>query len=378
MRVVRVITRLNRGGPLRQLEALVPGLARLGVKGPVLTGEVPPGEDDGTADLARHGVEIVRVPGLVRRISPWHDGRASRWLRRYLADARPDVVHTHTSKAGALARRAAARAGVPVIVHTFHGHHFDVGGVAAVAAKIVERRLARITTRVIALSARQRDDLVARHAIAPEEKVVVIPPVIDEAGLRARATAQACAAFRAAHAHAGETVLLFIGRHVHVKDPLALIEAFARARVTSPGLRLWLAGDGPLRAAVLARVRALGLSEHVTDHGPVADSALVVGGCDAVVLASRSEGTPIAILEARALCKTVIATAVGGVPDLVASDGVDELVQPGDLHALAAAMVAAAMPARHRDPRRAPAPAGVVREDAIHAHARLYGACGRA
>lgn len=376
MRVVRVITRLNRGGPLRQLEALVPGLARLGVEGPVLTGEVPPGEDDGTADLARHGVEIVRVPGLVRRISPWHDARASRWLRRYLADARPDVVHTHTSKAGALGRRAAARAGVRVVVHTFHGHHFDVGGVAAVAAKLVERRLARLTTRVIALSARQRDDLVVRHAIAPAENVVVIPPVIDEDGLRARATAQACAALRAAHARPGETVLLFIGRHVHVKDPLTLVEAFGRARVRAPGLRLWLAGDGPLRAAVLARVRALGLSEHVTDHGPVADSALVVGGCDAVVLASRSEGTPIAILEARALGRAVIATAVGGVPDLVASDGVDVLVAPGDPHALAAAMVAAAMPARHRDPRRAPA--GVAREDAIRAHARLYGDCERA
>ena len=81
MRVVRVITRLNRGGPLRQLEALVPGLARLGVVGPVLTGAVPEREDDGTADLVARGVEVIQVPGLVRGISPWHDWKASRWLR---------------------------------------------------------------------------------------------------------------------------------------------------------------------------------------------------------------------------------------------------------------------------------------------------------
>lgn len=333
-----MITRLNRGGPLRQLQAIVPGLAARGIDGPVLVGAVPDGEDDGTADLLATGARVVRVPGLSRGIDPAADARALDFLVAYLRRMRPDVVHTHTAKAGAIGRVAALLARVPLVVHTFHGHHFDAGGVAGLAARFAERRLARLTSRAICLSARQRDDVVERHRIVPAARVVVIGPVIDVPAFRSRATADACEAWRARHAQPDETVLLWLGRHTPVKDSLGLIEAFARASRSRPSLRLWLAGDGPLRVEVNARVSALGIGAHVSDVGPVADSAPVVGACDALVLSSRSEGTPIAILEAQALGRFVVATAVGGVPDLVPAGGPGALVPPGDAEALAHAM----------------------------------------
>lgn len=333
-----MITRLNRGGPLRQLEAIVPGLARAGFDETVLVGRVGEGEDDGTADLERVGAHVVAVPGLARGVDATADARALRWLTGYLRRTRPDVVHTHTAKAGALGRVAARLAGVPACVHTFHGHHLDADGAVGFAARGLERSLARLTTRLVCLSPRQRDDVVVRHRIAPARQVVVIPPVIDVASLRACATAAAVADVRARLARDGDVVLLWIGRHVAVKDPLALVEAFARAHARRPQLRLWLVGEGPLRASVLARSAALGIAERVADVGPVARSAPYVAAADAVVLSSRSEGTPIAILEAQALGTFVVATAVGGVPDLVPSGGPGVLVPPHDVDALSAAM----------------------------------------
>jgi glycosyltransferase involved in cell wall biosynthesis len=369
VRVVRVITRLNRGGPLRQLEALVPGLAGLGIDGPVLAGEVPRGEDDGTVDLERAGVRVVSVPGLLRGVSPFADARALRWIRAFLATERPDVVHTHTAKAGALGRVAARRARVPAVVHTFHGHHFDAGGLAARAARFAERRLAPLTSCAVCLSPRQRDDLVTRHAIFDAVRVVVIPPLIDVAAFHARAAPDVVAATRARHARAGETVLLWLGRHVAAKDPLLLVEAFARARASNPALRLWLVGDGPLRASVAARVATLRIAAHVTDVGPVADSAPFVGAADALVLASRSEGTPVAILEAQALQIPVVATRVGGVPDLVPSGGAGTLTPPGDVDALAGAMasVTVRVGPQGRSPDDPVAPSA-----SIALHAALY------
>ena len=320
----------------------------------MLVGAVPEGEDDGTADLVAKGAEVIRVPSLVRGLAPAGDARALREVLAILRRVRPDVVHTHTAKAGALGRVAARLARVPVVVHTFHGHHFDGGGLAACAARVLERRLADLTTRAICLSPRQRDDVVVRHRIFPADRVVVIPPVIDADGLRARASPEAVTAARARGSRPGETVLLWLGRHVAVKNPVFLVDAFATARLANPTLRLWLAGDGPLRPAVLARVAALGLRDHVSDLGPVADPAPVVGACDALVLASSSEGTPIAILEALALGRRVVATAVGGVPDLLATEPGCALVPAGDATAFASALAATRAASGDRPPEPVP------------------------
>jgi glycosyltransferase involved in cell wall biosynthesis len=337
VRVVRVITRLNRGGPLRQLEALVPGLARRGVSGPVWTGAPAAGEEDRSGDLRALGVEVVRVPGLRRGISPPDDLRAFAWMRARLRRERPDVVHTHLAKAGALGRLAARAAGVPVVVHTFHGHHLVGGRAVRTGARLAERALAGVSTAAVCLSPSQRRDLVDVHRVLEPAPAVVVGPGIDLEAFRARVDPERAAAIRARHAPPGGVLFLWLGRLVAAKDPALAVEAAERAASgAAVPLRLALAGGGPLRRAV-GRAAARGAVVSVV--GPVPDPWDWLAASDAVLLSSRSEGTPIAAVEAAALGVPVLSTAVGGVADVVGDGETGLLVPPGDPAALAAAMV---------------------------------------
>ncbi|MCC7138421.1 MAG: glycosyltransferase [Planctomycetes bacterium] len=336
MRVVRVVTRLNRGGPLRQLLALVPGLAAEGIGGPVLVGEPAPGEEDASGELVAAGAQVERVPGLVRGVSPVRDAQAWRWLRRRLHALRPDVVHTHLGKAGALGRTAAAAVGVRAVVHTVHGHHLDLGGALARGTRLAERALSRTTTAVVCLSERQRRDLVERHHVVPPDRAVVLGPGFDVEGFRRASDPAAAAALRARLAPDGVPLVLWLGRFVHAKDPLGLLAA---AQAADPrAFRLVLAGDGPLRRETLRRARALRAAGRVVAVGAVRDAATWVAASDAVVLASRSEGTPLSVLEAMAVGRPVVATAVGGVEDVVEDGRTGLLVPPGNPSALAFAL----------------------------------------
>jgi glycosyltransferase involved in cell wall biosynthesis len=331
VRVVRIVTRLNRGGPLRQLEALVPGLARLGIAGPVLVGRPAAGEEDASDVLRAVGADVVAVPTLHRGIDPARDLAALRALRAAIRRERPDVVHTHLGKAGALGRLAAAAEGVPAVVHTFHGHHFAAPHVRGLAARLAERALAGRTTAGIALSKRQFDD-VAR--VLSAARTTLVPPGIDVERLRVSVDPARARALRAALAPRGERVLLWLGRLVPVKDPLALLEAAAAARARgAPPFVLVLAGAGPLRARVLAAARAAPTGA-VRCVGAVPDPATWIAASDAVVLSSRSEGTPISLLEAGALGRAVAAPAVGGIEDVVEAGRTGLLSPAGDVAAL--------------------------------------------
>ncbi len=333
-RVVRVVTRLNRGGPLRQLEALVPGLRQHGWDGPVVVGRVEPHEPDGASELETLGVEVIRLPTLKRAVAPVDDARSLSRLARLLQDLQPDVVHTHLAKAGAVGRLAAQAVGVPA-VHTFHGHHLRAAPPLAWFARRSERWLARSTAAAVVLTPRQRRDLVDLYRVVPAAKATLVPPGIDLGAVRARAEATDALALRRRLAPDGACLFVWAGRFVHAKDPALLVEA---ARRLSSSARIVLLGDGPLRDAVRARATAGGLADRVRFPGPVPDAAPWIAASDAVVLSSRSEGAPILLLEAKALARPAIATSVGGVPDVVAH-GVDGLwVPPGDPAALANAI----------------------------------------
>lgn len=329
--VLRIITRLNRGGPLRQLCALVPGLSRLGWSGPILSGRVAPGESDASPDLQAVGGDVVRVQGLQRGLEPLRDTQALRAILAAVRQYQPDLIHTHLAKAGALGRVAARIAGVPVI-HTVHGHHLESAPAKALGVRWSERLLGRLTDAVIALSARQARDLVEVHRVLPAQRVHVIPPGMDLAGFR-----------ESAEAGLGPHVLLrddaphflWTGRHVPVKDPLLLVEAVARAQVP---YHLTMLGRGPLLASVRAAVRAKGLEKRISCPGSVRNVAPWLRAADALVLCSRSEGTPLSVIEAMALGKPVVVTTVGGVPDMVAHQGTGLWVPPRAPQALAAAL----------------------------------------
>jgi len=339
VRVVRIVTRLNRGGPLRQLCALVPGLARRGAVGPVLVGEPAAGEEDASDELEGLGVDVVRVPGLRRGIAPASDWRAFRWMLSYLRRARPDVVHTHMGKAGALGRLAACAAGVPVRVHTFHGHHLSAPFPGGLLARTAERLLGALTTSAVALSPLQRRDLVVRYRVLPDAKVALVGPGIDLDAVRAAVDPARVAELRARFAVPYRRLALWLGRFVPPKDPRLLVRALRCLEADGRrSVRVVMAGDGPLRRAVEAEASDLVAAGALVFPGTVASPAALVAASDLVVLSSRSEGTPIALLESAALGVPAVSTAVGGVPDVLRDRATGLLAAPGDARGLADAI----------------------------------------
>lgn len=338
LRVVRVIARLNVGGPARHVLAATEGLSAR-CRTTLVTGNVQEGETEATAWIREHRADPVRIPDLGRSLAPFADLRAMREIRRILHAEQPHVLHTHTSKAGFLGRLAARGAPVGFVVHTFHGHVFD-GYFGATASRIlvgVERRLARITDAIVAVSDEVAEDLIERHRIAPREKVRVIPVGIPLD--RFIDASQRRGALRKELGLASDVPLVaWVGRLAEIKDVALALDVHARVRAKVPGAVLVIAGDGPQRDLVVraaadpaAGVRFLGLRD---------DIAAVWADADVALLTSRNEGTPVALIEAAAARVPAVATRVGGVPSVVC-DGTTGLLAPsGDAEALAGAVAA--------------------------------------
>lgn len=329
MRIARVLTRLNLGGPARQALASDPLLSERGHAVRVFCGRSEPGEGDLFERFRARGIDVVRVPGLRRGVGPG-DLVAGGSLRRAIARFAPDVVHTHASKAGTLGRRAARRLAVPA-VHTFHGHVLEGYFPPRVSRWLVahERRLARATSRVIAVSHATADDLV-RLGVVAEEEVVVVPPGIDLAPLllvRGRSHH-----LRRLVGAGEETVLVgVVGRLAPVKRVGLAVDVFEMLAARYPRLELVFVGDGPERRALERRILAdesLRRRVHVT--GAQENMPAVLADLDAVLLTSRSEGMPVALIEAAAAARPAVATAVGGVPEIVVHERTGFLGQDVD------------------------------------------------
>lgn len=333
MRIARVVTRLNLGGPARQVLASDPQLIARGHDLRVFTGSPEPGEGDLSGALIERGVDVVRVPGLARGGGPAVNLGAWRFLRRELRAFDPDLVHTHASKAGLLGRTAAPRGAV--CVHTFHGHVLEgyFGSATSRALALLEARLARRCARLIAVSAATRDDLV-RLGVAPSSAIELSPPgldlerylEIDDAHRRsARARLELDADGRAAGASTAtgtsdtRLTIGFVGRLAQVKRPELAGAIVAGLREGGIDAELVVAGDGPQRDALCAAMGAHRDALHLL--GAVEDPFDLHAACDLVLCTSRNEGLPVALIEAAAAARAVVATDVGGIGELV-EDGV--------------------------------------------------------
>jgi glycosyltransferase involved in cell wall biosynthesis len=346
-KVLRVIARLNVGGPARQALILHERLPSRGFDTRLVHGLVGRGEASLEDEIDVRGLETVRLPDLGRRIQPWSDLRAFAYLLRRMLAEQPDIVHTHTAKAGALGRLAAlfynrlrGRRHQCVVVHTFHGHVFHgyFGPVGNWAVRAIERALARATDCVVTISPRQRQDIVDRYRIAPGGRVAVVPLGLELD--RFFQLGPVDCALRRELGFPDDAVLLgYVGRLVAIKDLVTTLEALTLALPRAPQLRLVLVGDGDQRVALEEHARRVGVEAHVRFVGWRSDLERIYAGVDAVVLSSRNEGTPVALVEAMASGRPTVATAVGGVADVVA-DGVTGLLVPsGNALQMALALV---------------------------------------
>ena len=324
--VLRVITRLNAGGPARHVVWLERGLAARGHRTRLLAGRVQDGEDDLSA-LARDAhVDLAEIPALGREFAPASDLRAVGAVASEIAAFRPEIVHTHTAKAGLVGRLAAAlrRLGRPSagprprVVHTFHGHvlagYFGFPKQAAV--RWSERVLGRhFSDAVIVLSPRQRDDIVHTYSVAPADRVFVVPLGLDLSELECQ---PAGPPLRAELGIGAEQFLVgIVGRLAPVKDHVLFLRAAAVLARRRPEARFAVVGGGPIESGLRTLAGSLGIGDRVAFLGMRTDLARVYAGLDALALTSLQEGTPLALLEAMAAGCPFVATAVGGVPDLV-------------------------------------------------------------
>ena len=339
IRVLRVIARLNMGGPALHVAYLTAGLAERGYRTTLVAGELSRGEESMAFVADELGVPVVTVSQLHREISPLRDATASLRLARLIRAERPHILHTHTAKAGALGRLAALLAGRsvrPLIVHTFHGHVLRgyFGPLSARAFKLVETLLARTTDALVVVSPEVRDDLVAL-GVAPAEKFVVIRLGVE---LERRISADAGAreeARRLLGIPPERFVVGWIGRMTGVKRTGDALLALRALRERGIPACLCLVGDGPERAVLEEQAYGLGLARHVLSLGYQEDVARWYAAFDAFILPSANEGTPVTAIEALAAGRPVVATRVGGVPDVVRDGENGFLVEVGDVAALA-------------------------------------------
>jgi glycosyltransferase involved in cell wall biosynthesis len=333
LRVLRLISRLNLGGPAKHVAWLMRGMDPERFDQLLAAGRVQPGEDDLGPELAARGMAWEDVPALGRAIHPVRDAASLARVLGLLVRHRPHILATHTAKAGFVGRAAlilyrpyARLRGWPVprAVHTFHGHTFH-GYWGPVRGRVflgLERLLARATWRIVAISPAQRREICHTYRVGAPERFRVVPLGIDlepfaspEAGRRR---------FRAElGAGQGEVLVGAVGRLAPVKNYGLLLEAAAELKARRPELfarcRFVIVGGGPPEetAALAARAEELGLEGRLVLAGGRTDPEAFFPGLDVLMLTSLNEGTPVSILEGGACGLPVAATAVGGVPDIL-------------------------------------------------------------
>ena len=272
------------------------------------------------------GLQTVELRHLRPELRPWNDWAAYRELTDVIAALDPDVVHTHSAKAGALGRLAAARLGVPAIVHTLHGfpfHEFQSWPRRRAYIE-VERRLGRLTSCTLAVGTAVAAQAVRLGLCAPD-RVRAIGATVEPGGW-GRTAVQRAAARRLLAAPPGTRVVGTVGRLSYQKAPEDFVEAI-RLLDRRDVLGVWV-GDGPDRARTQRRIIRLGLQERITLLGHREDVAALLPGFDVFAMTSRYEGLPCAVVEAMACGVPVVATAVNAVPDVVVPGETGLIVAP--------------------------------------------------
>lgn len=321
--VHRVIARLNVGGPAMHVVNLALGLDRGGAfRTRLIAGSITGDEGDMGYYARERGVEVTALPELSRLVSPLNDLKNLLALYRLFRRERPTIVHTHTAKAGTLGRLAAWLAGVPVRIHTFHGHVLGGDYFSAPVTRFyleVERQMARISSRLVVLTERQREEMARELGVAPRDRFTVIPLGLE---LERFGEVDREAARRESRALLGlkadETVVGIVGRLVPVKNHELLFRAqpLLEGALGRP-VTILVVGAGLREKELRQYAEGLGISDNVRWLGWRQDLPDLYPAMDALALTSFDEGTPVAVLEALAAGTPIAARAVGGVPEVL-------------------------------------------------------------
>ncbi|MCS6978990.1 MAG: glycosyltransferase [Flavobacteriales bacterium] len=347
-RILRITNRFNLGGPTYNVALLTKYLAPE-YETLLVGARHEPGEESSEFILKDLGVAYQILPSMGREIHPFRDiqtlGQVMRLIRRF----RPHIVHTHASKAGAVGRLAARLCGVPVVLHTFHGHVFHgyFGPLKTSLFKNLERFLARISDAVVAISPAQKDELVKVHKICPASKVHVVPLGFQLKRFLNLGDENRHLARQKFRLPGDAFIIGSIGRLAPIKNHALLLRSFAQARAEISGRALLVVvGDGPLLMENCELAENLGLRWAYQNMQPEADIFFtgwikyveeILPAFDVMALSSLNEGTPVSLIEAQAAGIPVVSTEVGGVRDVIVPGFPACLVSSGDPEAMSRA-----------------------------------------
>lgn len=326
VRVVRIIDRLNIGGPAKHVTWLSAGMEAEEFETTLVIGTVPEGEGDMEYFARQAGLEPVLIAEMSRALGP-PDLLVVAKLVRLLFRLRPQIVHTHKAKAGAAGRVAAMiyKWATPSalwlkprdcrVVHTFHGHTFHsyFSPRKTRLFILIEQLLARFCTdRIITISEQQRQEINQQFQVGKAGQFSVIPLGIDFLEIN-----ETCGSLRRQYGIGDEEVLIgIVGRLCEVKNHALFLEAATSLISAGVPTRFIIIGGGHLQAELEARARQLGIADAVIFTGFRADATQLYGDLDIVALTSLNEGTPLTLIEGMGCGRAIAATAVGGVIDI--------------------------------------------------------------
>lgn len=337
-RVARIITRLNIGGPAIQAISLSRELRTDGFHTTLIHGRLGRGEGDMTKILPLEDTRAIYVSRLVRAVSPFDDVFAFWRIYRELCAYRPQIIHTHMAKAGALGRAAgllynltAGRRWKARLVHTYHGHVFEgyFGDWSTKGFLLVERMLGKRTDALIAISEQIRTDLLRTYSVATDDRVRLIRLGFDLTRLLTIGAEDRARARRSLGIPEGALVVTTVGRLTAIKEQSLFIDMAARLLTGGRDIVFLLVGDGELRPHLEGQARERAISDRLRFLGWRGDLETIYGATDVFVLTSRNEGTPVALIEAMAAGVPCVSTDVGGVRDVITAPSVGVLVPFG-------------------------------------------------
>ena len=334
VKIIRIITRLNIGGPAQHAIFLTRSMQGDHFKTTLTTGVCGRGEVDMMYLAKELGVEPIVVREMSREVNPLKDLAALFRIYKIIKKEKPDIVHTHTAKAGTLGRLASILAGKAIRVHTFHGHSLEgyFGRIKNLVFAFIEKILARFTDRIIVLSKKQRDDLSQKYHIADQARFSIINLGLDLERFLQIGDAHS-GKFRIEYNIDEEAVLIgIVGRLVEIKNHRMFLDAVKKIQTQAreKNYRFVIVGDGHLKSRLIEYARKSGILDLIRFTGWYKNIWEVYEDLDIVTLTSLNEGTPVSLIQAMASLRSVVATDVGGVESVVLDGKNGYIVRSGD------------------------------------------------
>ena len=338
IKILRIINRFNIGGPVYNavlLSAFMPEEYET-----LLIGGMPEENEANSLYIAeKYGISPVLISEMQREPNLMNDNSALKKIKEIIRRFQPDIVHTHASKAGALGRKAAFDCGVPIVIHTFHGHifHSYFSWWKTKLYQLIERRLSKKTTGIIAISAIQKDELSLKYRICHPSKIKIIPLGFDlrpfNENLKEKREHT-----RSSYALEGSDIAVaIIGRLVAIKNHQMFLDIIEKVnQKTRKKVVYFIVGDGEESDNIQESIKPLkekGMDIRMTSW--IKDIATFNAGMDIICLTSKNEGTPVSLIEAQAAGIPIIATNVGGIKDIILEDKTGYIVNTDDIDGFA-------------------------------------------